>query len=122
MEAISLDGIDTTTAWRVEAKRPLMESVDDWLVQDVVEGEEEQEEQELEEEEEQEEEVTPPAWATTATSRGRGLPPIAPTSSSSASRAHQTPLPTPPAWAPVSTSRGKGRAVEFSCKRGRGNQ
>lgn len=32
MEAISLDGIDTTTAWRVEAERPLMESVDDWLV------------------------------------------------------------------------------------------
>jgi hypothetical protein len=26
MEAISLDGIDTTAAWRVEAERPLMES------------------------------------------------------------------------------------------------
>ena len=77
MDAISLDGIDTTAAWRVEAERPLMESVDDWLVQDVVEGEEE----------EQEEEVTPPARATSATSRGRGLPPITPTPSSSASRA-----------------------------------
>ena len=115
MDAISLDGIDTTTAWRVEAKRPLMESADDWLVQDVVEGEEEQEE-------EQEEEVTPPTRATIATSRGRGLPPIAPTSSSSASRAHQTPLPSPPAWAPASTSRGKGKAVAFSRKRGRRNQ
>eukprot|EP00253_Pinus_taeda_P013050 PITA_13050 len=29
MEAISLDGIDTTAAWRVNAKRPLMEFVDD---------------------------------------------------------------------------------------------
>eukprot|EP00253_Pinus_taeda_P016967 PITA_16967 len=77
MEAISLDGIDTTAAWRVETERPLMESVDDWLEQEVVEGiggEEEEEEQ-------QEEEVTPPTWATPATSRGRGLPPLAPTSS-----------------------------------------
>ena len=92
MEVISLDGIDTTAALRVEAERPLMESADDWLVKDVVEGEE----QEEEEEEEHEEEGTPPAQATTATSRGHGLPPIAPTSSSSASRAHQTPLPSPP--------------------------
>eukprot|EP00253_Pinus_taeda_P021831 PITA_21831 len=38
MESISLDGIDTTAAWRVEAERPLMESVDDWLKQEVVEG------------------------------------------------------------------------------------
>eukprot|EP00253_Pinus_taeda_P028973 PITA_28973 len=114
MEAISLDAIDTTVAWRVEAKRPLMESADDWLVQDVVEGEEE------EELEQQEEEVTPPVQATRATSRGCGLPPIAPASSSSASRAQQTPLPTPPA--PASTSRWKGKAVAFSRKRGRENQ
>eukprot|EP00253_Pinus_taeda_P011626 PITA_11626 len=84
VDAISLDGIDTTAAWRVEAKRPLMESADDWLGQE-------------EEEEEEEEEVTPPARATTATSRGCGLPPVPPISSSSASRAHQTPLPSPPA-------------------------
>lgn len=32
MEAISLDGIDTTAAWRVESERPLMESADDWSV------------------------------------------------------------------------------------------
>ena len=32
VDAISLDGIDTTAAWRVEAERPLMESADDWLV------------------------------------------------------------------------------------------
>jgi hypothetical protein len=50
-----------------------------------VEGVEEEEEEE--EEEQQEEEVTPPTQATPVTSRGRGLPPIAP--SSSASRAHR---------------------------------
>eukprot|EP00253_Pinus_taeda_P034285 PITA_34285 len=116
MEAISLDGIDTTVAWRVEAERPLMESADDWLEQDVVEGEEEEEE----DLEQQEEEVTPPARATPVTSRGRGIPPIAPTSSSLASRAQQTPLPTPPT--PASTFRGKGKAITFSRKRGRGNQ
>ena len=48
MDAISLDGIDTTAAWRVEAERPLMESTDDWLEQEVeegIEGEEEEEKQ-----------------------------------------------------------------------------
>eukprot|EP00253_Pinus_taeda_P012462 PITA_12462 len=33
MEAISLNGIDTTAAWRVEAERPLMESASNWLEQ-----------------------------------------------------------------------------------------
>eukprot|EP00253_Pinus_taeda_P001524 PITA_01524 len=97
---------------RVEAKRPLMESTDDWLEQEVVEDVVEEEE----EEEQQEEEVTPPSQATPATTRGCGLPPLAPTSS--ASRAQQSPLPTPPA----STSRGKGKAIAFSRKRGKGNQ
>ena len=32
MDAISLDGIDTTAEWRVEAERPLMDSTNDWLV------------------------------------------------------------------------------------------
>ena len=41
-------------------------------------------------EEEEQEEVTPPARATTATSRGRGLPPVAPISSSSTSRSQKT--------------------------------
>jgi len=71
MEAISLDGIDTTAAWRVEF-------ADDWLEQEVLEGVEGEEE----------EEVTRPTQATPATSRGRGLPPIAP--SSSVSRAQQS--------------------------------
>ena len=108
MEAISLDGIDTTVAWRVEAKRPIMEMAPDCLEQEVVEGEEKEEE-----EEEQQEEVTPP---TPITTRGCGLPRIAP--SSSTSRAQQSPLPTPPA----STSRGKGKVIAFSRKRGKGNQ
>lgn len=65
MEAISLDGIDTIAAWRVDAKRPLTESTNDWLEQEVVEGVEGEEE---DEEEQQEEEVTPPTQATPATS------------------------------------------------------
>lgn len=73
MGATSLDGIDTTAAWRVEADMPLMESANDWLEQEVVEGIE------------GEEEVTPPTRVTPATCRGCGIPPIAP--SSSASRA-----------------------------------
>ena len=79
MEAISLDGIDTTAAWRVEVERPIMELAPVWL-EEVVEGVEVEEE----------EEVTPP---TMVTSREHGLPPIAP--SSSASRAQQSPLPAP---------------------------
>eukprot|EP00253_Pinus_taeda_P027583 PITA_27583 len=105
MKAISLDGIDTTVAWRVEVERPLMESSNDWLEQEVVEGVEGGEE-----------DVTPPTWATPATNRGRGLPPLAPTSSGS--RAQQSPLPTPPA----STSRGKENAIAFSRKKSKGNQ
>ena len=89
MEAISLDAIDTTAEWRVEAERPVMESAPDWIEQEVVEGEDEEEDEEeqqqqQEEEEEQEEEVTPP---TTATGRGRGLPPLAPGASGSRSGA-----------------------------------
>ena len=99
MEAISLDGIDTTVAWRVDAERPIMESAPDWLEQEVVEGVEE------------EEEVTPP---TPVTSKERGLPPITP--SFSTSRARQSPLLAPP----PSSSRGK--VVTFSHKRGRENQ
>eukprot|EP00253_Pinus_taeda_P015356 PITA_15356 len=38
MEDVSLDGIDTTVAWSIEVERPLMESIDDWLEQKVVEG------------------------------------------------------------------------------------
>ena len=44
--------------------------------------------------------MTQPTQATPVTSRGCGLPPVAP--SSSASRVEQSPLPTPP----TSTSRG----------------
>ena len=52
MEAISLDAIDTTAEWRVEAERPVMESTADWIEQEVVEGEDEEEEQQQQEEEE----------------------------------------------------------------------
>jgi hypothetical protein len=37
VDAISLDGIDTTVAWRVESERPILESMPDWI-QEEVEG------------------------------------------------------------------------------------
>ena len=46
MEAISLDAIDTTAEWRVEAERPVIESAPNWIEQEVVEGEEDEDEDE----------------------------------------------------------------------------
>jgi hypothetical protein len=37
MWTISLDGIDTTVAWRVESERPILELMPDWL-QEEAEG------------------------------------------------------------------------------------
>ena len=82
-EAISLDGIDITYAWRVDAERPIMESTLDWLEEEIVEGVAAVEE----EEEQEEEEMTP---LTMVTSRGCGQPPLPP--SFSTSRAQQIPL------------------------------
>jgi hypothetical protein len=48
VDIISFDGIDTTIAWRFESKRPILESIPDWI-QEEVEGEV-AEEEELEEE------------------------------------------------------------------------
>eukprot|EP00253_Pinus_taeda_P026084 PITA_26084 len=52
VDAISLDNIDTTSSWRVETERPIMDSIPDWLgvdLEDVAvagEGEPEVEEEE----------------------------------------------------------------------------
>ena len=52
VEAISLDNIDTTAAWRVETERPILDTIPDWLgvdLEDVAvaeEGELEVEEEE----------------------------------------------------------------------------
>ena len=35
MDAISLDGIDTSAKWRVESERPILESMLDWIQEDV---------------------------------------------------------------------------------------
>jgi hypothetical protein len=37
VDAISLDGIDTSAEWRVESKGPILESMHDWI-QEEVEG------------------------------------------------------------------------------------
>jgi hypothetical protein len=47
MDTISLDGIDTTVAWRVETERPIMESILDWLHKDGVVAEREVEEEDV---------------------------------------------------------------------------
>ena len=38
VDAISLDGIDTIVAWRVESKAPVMEQDLDWLHEDLEGG------------------------------------------------------------------------------------
>jgi hypothetical protein len=47
VDAISLDGIDTTVAWRVEIERPIMESVPKWLHEEAVTEEREVEEEDV---------------------------------------------------------------------------
>jgi hypothetical protein len=42
--AISLDVLDTTSPWRVETERPIMEEAPEWLEHDANELEEEEEE------------------------------------------------------------------------------
>lgn len=79
VEGISLNVIDTIVAWRVETERLVMESAHDWLEEEAVEGVAATEE---EDEEKWKDEVTPP---TMVTSRGRGLPLIALSSSTSTS-------------------------------------
>jgi hypothetical protein len=134
VDAISLDGIDTTTAWRVETERPIMESIPDWL-QEEAEGavaeEREVEEEDVPEQSQQTplEEVTidtrsapapPSSWTPTegvvlgsSTSRGHQSLALA------SSTGHQSPMPTPG----PSSSKGKAisRAITFAHKRGRGN-
>ena len=87
VEAISLDNIDTTAAWRVETERPILDTIPDWLgvdLEDVAvaeEGEPEIEEEEAEQhqgqeavaelDEDAEEEVTPSRMGN---NRGQGPP------------------------------------------------
>ena len=91
MDAISLDNIDTTAAWRVETERPVMESTPDWLdvdpealvpeeeadaQQEEPVVEEEEQSQEAEQEEDVEEEVTPSRMGSSSGSvSGRGQRP-----------------------------------------------
>jgi hypothetical protein len=35
VDAILLDGIDTSVEWRVESERPILESMPDWIQQEV---------------------------------------------------------------------------------------
>jgi hypothetical protein len=127
-DAISLDVLDTTSPWRVETKRPVMEEAPEWLEHDVDELEEEEVSEDVplpgETDLEQEEDIesvsqpVPPPPQRQAT-RGRGRrhptsastlsPGVAPSTSGSTSTR------------PPTASRGKAPTVTFAHKRGRGN-
>jgi hypothetical protein len=113
VDAISLDGIDTSVEWRVESERPILESMPDWIQQEVegaVAKEEEAEGDVIEQ-------SLPPSSRTRTegvvlgSSTSRGHQSLAPASSTG----RQSQVPTPGA----SSSRGK--AITFSRKRGRAN-
>ena len=48
VDAISLDGIDISAEWRVESERPILESMPDWIQQEVEGAVAEEEEEEVE--------------------------------------------------------------------------
>eukprot|EP00253_Pinus_taeda_P004477 PITA_04477 len=136
VEAILLDNIYTTAAWRVETERPILDTIPDWLgvdLEDVAvaeEGEPEIEEEEEEEEEEEhqgqeavaeldedaEEEVTPSRVGSSSGSVAQ-RPPLP-----SDSRGRLSPFHFVSPGAGSSSSRGKGKSIPYSCKRGRGSQ
>ena len=114
VDAISLDGIDTSVEWRVESERPILESMPDWIQQEV-EGAVAEEEEEVEGD--VTEQSLPPSSRTqtegvvVGSSTSRGHQSLAPASSTG----RQSQVPTPGA----SSSRGK--AITFSHKRSKGN-
>jgi hypothetical protein len=111
VDAISLDGIDTSAEWRVESERPILESMPDWIQQEV-EG------AVAEEEDEAEGDVTEQSLPPSSRTRTEGVVLGSSTSrghQSLASTGRQSQVPTPGA----SSSRGK--AITFSHKRGRAN-
>eukprot|EP00253_Pinus_taeda_P033830 PITA_33830 len=131
VEAISLDNIDTTAAWRVETERLILDTIPDWLgvdLEDVAvaeEGEPEIEEEEAEQhqgqeavaelDEDAEEEVTPSRVGSSSNIAQR--PPLP-----SASRGRLSPFHFVSPGAGSSSSRGKDKAIPYSRKRGRGSQ
>jgi hypothetical protein len=110
VDAISLDGIDTSVEWR-ESERPILESMHDWI-QEEVEGAVAKEE-----EEDVTEQSQPPSSRTStegvvhgsSTSRGHQSLALA------SSIGHQSPV-----LAPGGSS-SRGKAITFSRKRSRGN-
>jgi hypothetical protein len=78
VDTISLDGIDTSAEWRVESERPILESMPDWIQQEV-EG------AVAEEEEEAEGDVTEQSLPPSSRARIEGV-----VLGSSTSRGHQS--------------------------------
>jgi hypothetical protein len=115
LDAILLDGIDTNVEWRVEFERLILESMSDWIHEEV-EGEVTEEEEEAEEGDATEQSQIPSSWTPTegsvlvsSTSRGHHILALA-----SSTRCQSLVL------AP-GTSSSRRKYITFSYKRGRGN-
>jgi hypothetical protein len=114
VDAISLDGIDTSVDWRVESEKPILESMPDWIQQEV-EGAVAEEEEEVEGD--VTEQSLPPSSRTRTegvvlgSSTSRGHQSLAPASSTGC----QSQVPT------LGASTSRGKAITFSRKRGRAN-
>jgi hypothetical protein len=137
VKAISLDGIDTTAAWRVEIEEPVIEIALDWLEDsDNDHGISEELDQDVPENIQfHDESASVPPVEPQSQSEGdrpsgsnSSLPPL-PSSrghqsrgSSTSSRGRSTPIQGPHASrAPTPSARGKSlsAAITFVCKRGR---
>jgi len=144
-KAISLDGIDTTAAWRVECEEPIMESAPDWLEDDHDTGDDTAA---LDEDvpdfpdfqfhtqcssvpssvpQSQSEGDRPGGSTSSGGGLYRGSSSVARGHqfAGSSSRGRQTPVRGPIASrAPTSSSRGRAisTTITFTCKRGRGNR
>ena len=109
MDAILLDGINTSVEWRVESKRPILESMPDWIQE--VEGAVAEEEEDVTEQSQPPSSRTPTEGVVLVSSTGRGHQSLAHASSTG----RRSPVLAPGA----SSSRGK--VITFSHKRGKGN-
>jgi hypothetical protein len=105
---------DTTVAWRVESERPILESMPNWIHEEV-EGAVAEEEEDVTKQSQPPSSLTPIEGVVLGSSTCRGHQRLAPVFSIGC----QNPMPAPRA----SSSRGKAtsRVITFSCKRGRGN-
>jgi hypothetical protein len=110
-----MDGIDTTVAWMVESERPILESIPNWIHEEVEGVVAEAEEEDVTEQSQPPSSQTPIEGVVLGSSTSRRHQNLARVSSTRP----QSPMPAPGA----SSFKGKSisGAITFSRKRGRGN-